>query len=239
MVIKILKKKELIKTMRKWLYASAAWVVAIVLMVTYEKLPPFTNGMTYAAAELPMSNENLSDRPEVEVPVDLKAELGDQRNVDAGHSPWKLDAVFVSQVFVSLKISPEGIKGDYPVKYEDFKVIKNTGTEAVVEVTGSKTPIRRVYLKKLIRKDVTGVWTVVGYDPVKNKGEPNFKTNDFIFIPNVRKVLSERILEVDALVISENKVHNIALNLHEMTDNELQVLLSGCLINYNKKELKK
>ena len=115
-----------------------------------------------------MSNESSADKPEVEVPVDLQAEQGDQKNADAGHSPWKLDPVFVSQVFVSLKISPEGIKGDYPVKYEDIKILKNTGTEAVAEVAGSKTPIRRVYLKKLIRKDTTGIWTVVGYDPVKS-----------------------------------------------------------------------
>lgn len=101
----------------------------------------------------------------VEVPVDLEEEKGDQKNVDAGHTPWKLDPAFVAQVFVSLKISPEGIQGDYPIDYDEFKVVQNTGKEAVVYVGGSMTPIKRVYLKRLIRQDNTGVWTVVGYDP--------------------------------------------------------------------------
>jgi len=86
--------------------------------------------------------------------------------VDAGHSPWKLDPVYVAQVFVSLEISPEGIVGNYPVNYEDIKVIKNNGIEAVLEVSGDVSNISKVYLKKLIRQDSTGIWTVVGYDPL-------------------------------------------------------------------------
>lgn len=86
--------------------------------------------------------------------------------MDAGHSPWKLDPVYVAQVFVSLKVSPEGIVGEYPVNYEDLKVIKNDGINAIVEVTGDTVPVRRVYLKRLIRQDSTGIWTVIGYDPV-------------------------------------------------------------------------
>lgn len=142
---------------------------AVVGNTSLEELTSFIKGLTNGEVELSLSNEQSADKPKVEVPVDLQAEQGDQKNADAGHSPWKLDPVFVSQVFVSLKISPEGIKGDYPVKYEDLMVVKNTGTEAVVEVAGSKTPISRVYLKKLIRKDATGIWTVVGYDPTGSK----------------------------------------------------------------------
>jgi len=103
--------------------------------------------------------------PKVEVPVNLKIEENSQKSVDEGHSPWRLDPIFVAQVFVSLKISPEGIKGDYPIKYEELKVLKENEKEAVIEVTASNTPIKRVYLKRLIRQDDTGIWTVVGYDP--------------------------------------------------------------------------
>jgi len=51
---------------------------------------------------------------------------------------------------------------------ENLKVIQQTDKVAVVEVGGDKTPISRVYLKRLIRQDNTGIWSVVGYDPVKN-----------------------------------------------------------------------
>ena len=101
----------------------------------------------------------------VVVPYDLQTEQDSQKSVDAGHSPWRLDAAFVAQVFVSLKISPEGIVGDYPIPYEDFKVTQSTDTDAVVELAGDKTPISTVYLKRLVRPGEGGIWTVVGYDP--------------------------------------------------------------------------
>lgn len=139
---------------------------AIVGNASLEEVTMFIKALTNGTVDL-SANENSLNKPQVEAPVDRKAEEGDQKSVDAGHSPWKLDPVFVSQVFVSLKISPEGITGDYPIKYEDLKLVKSTEKDAVVELAGNKTPIRRVYLKRLIRQDNTGIWTVVGYDPVK------------------------------------------------------------------------
>jgi hypothetical protein len=121
------------------------------------------------AVETSSANENKSGKPQVEVPVDLQAEKGDQKNADAGSSPWKLDPVFVAQVFVSLKISPEGIQGDYPVKYEEIKLVESTEKEAMLEVSSKKSTIGKVYLKRLVKQDNTGIWTVVGYDSVNNK----------------------------------------------------------------------
>jgi hypothetical protein len=103
-------------------------------------------------------------KPQFKVPVDLEVEKGDQKNADKGSSPWKLDPVFVAQVFASLKVSPNGIQGDYPVKQEELKLAKSTDHEAVVEVNSSKTVIKKIYLKRLIKQDKTGIWTVVGYD---------------------------------------------------------------------------
>jgi hypothetical protein len=44
-----------------------------------------------------------------------------------------------------------------------FILATNNSVEAVVEV--DEGPIERVYLKRLVRQDETGIWTVVGYDP--------------------------------------------------------------------------
>lgn len=110
------------------------------------------------------AKKESSGKPQVEVPVNLDVEKGDQKNTDAGSSPWKLDSVFVTQVFVSLKISPEGIQGDYPIKTEELKLMKSTEKEAIVEVSSSKTNIKKIYLKRLVKQDNTGIWTVIGYD---------------------------------------------------------------------------
>ena len=102
---------------------------------------------------------------QINVPYDMETEQNTQKSVDEGHSPWRLDAAFVAQVFVGLQISPEGIEGDYPIPYEVFKVIESSGADAVVEVNNDKSPVNRIYLKRLVRQEEGGIWTVVGYDP--------------------------------------------------------------------------
>lgn len=99
------------------------------------------------------------------------------------------------------------------------------------KVLGGYANICEEYATKRYRSNLIN-W---GMLPFTMKDKSSFKTNDFIFIPNVRKVLSKKLLEVDAYVISDDSVEKIVLNLHEMTDDELQVLLDGCLINFNKK----
>jgi hypothetical protein len=171
------KEKKLKKLMNRWFYGTASVAVAITLIITLNTVGHFSKpNRVYAsdefkpaAMELPCSKRQAIGKPQVEVTVDLNAEQASQKSVDAGHSPWKLDAAFVSQVFVNLKIYPSGIQGDYPIKYEEFKVAYNNGKEAVVEVSGDKTLIRKVYLKRLVRQDNTGIWTVVGYDPAMLK----------------------------------------------------------------------
>ena len=140
---------------------------AVIGNIELEKLISFVESLTGEQLEIPSLAEENKNKPEVEVPVDLTVEENTQKSVDGGSSPWKLDPVFTAQVFVSLEMSPEGIVGDYPISIEDLTIVENTGTEAIVEVSGDETPIRRVYLKRLIRQDSTGIWTVVGYDPVK------------------------------------------------------------------------
>ncbi|HHV71226.1 MAG TPA: hypothetical protein GXX38_01275 [Clostridia bacterium] len=137
---------------------------AVVGNASLEELVLFVKGFTDGEVQIPA--EGGMQKPEIEVSVDLEIEENEQKSVDGGHSPWKLDPAYVAQVFVSLKIFPDGIQGEYPIKEGDLQIIQNTGKEAIVEISGDKTPIRRVYLKRLIRQDSTGIWTVVGYDPV-------------------------------------------------------------------------
>jgi aconitate hydratase len=99
------------------------------------------------------------------------------------------------------------------------------------KVLGGYANISEEYATKRYRSNLIN-W---GMLPFTLKGKPAFKVNDFIFIPNIREVLSKRVLEVEAYIISDNNIQKFSLNLHEMTDDEIQVLLAGCLINYNRK----
>lgn len=119
-------------------------------------------------ADIAENNKADSDTakytPEITVDVDMDIEKAEQIAADSGSSPWKLDPVYVAQVFISLQISPEGIVGEYPIHYNEFVIAESNGTSAKIEVISEKTHIKAVYLEKLIRQDDTGIWTVTGYD---------------------------------------------------------------------------
>ncbi len=131
-----------------------------------EQLTSFAEGLSGGKVMIPESTETARE-PQVKVEVDQSVEENEQKSVDAGHSPWRLDPVFVSQVFASLLLSPEGIVGDYPIAYENIEIIENNGTDAIAEIKDDKSIAKLVYLKRLVRQDDTGIWTVVGYDPAK------------------------------------------------------------------------
>lgn len=112
---------------------------------------------------LPDAGKNLVSKAQVKVPVDLEIIKADQQQVDRGSSPWQLDPLQVALTFVNIKVSPEGIVGEPKTPASSFKLVANNGVEAVVGVAGG--PLKQVYLKRLVRQDETGIWSVVGYDP--------------------------------------------------------------------------
>ncbi len=112
----------------------------------------------------PVQARDYELKPQIEVKVNLDMEKNSQKSVDEGHSPWKLDPIYTAQVFSSLHQIPEGIIGDYPIEYENLKLIYSNSEFSVVQVDDQDTNIHMVYLKRLIRQDETGIWTVVGYD---------------------------------------------------------------------------
>lgn len=110
------------------------------------------------------TDKDIHIKPQVKVPYDLTIEKNTQESVDEGHSPWRLDPIFTTQVFVSLHLFPEGITSDYPIEEENLTLLYQDDALAIVEVNDSDTNIIKVYLKRLIRQNDTGIWTVIGYD---------------------------------------------------------------------------
>lgn len=115
-----------------------------------------------ADLRLPDPGQDLAGQAEVKVPVDMEMVTNNQKQVDSGSSPWQLDPVHVAFTFVNLQVTPAGMQGEPAIDMDAFDLISSGTAEAVVAV--KEGPIERVYLKRLLRQDETGIWTVVGYD---------------------------------------------------------------------------
>ena len=59
----------------------------------------------------------------------------------------------------------------------------------------------------------------------------SFKNGDYIFVPDVRKAVEEKVDTIKAFVVGD-ALKEITLKLGDLTDNEREIILKGCLINY-------
>lgn len=138
---------------------------ALIGNLSIEEFQKFISENMDRTLELPDQSVIEPLKPQIIVPYDMETEENTQKGVDAGHSPWRLDPVYVAQVFVRLEILPGGITGNYPIPYDDFTVVYNDGKTSVIEVDNESSPVKRVYLQRVVLQDPTGIWTVIGYDP--------------------------------------------------------------------------
>ena len=69
------------------------------------------------------------------------------------------------------------------------------------------------------------------------EGELPFKNKDYLFFPGSRKAVEEEAEEIKAFKVGENSLSEFTLKLGELTKEEREIILKGCLINYNNKKM--
>ena len=99
------------------------------------------------------------------------------------------------------------------------------------KVLGGWANIATEYATKRYRSNLIN-WGMLPF--LIEKGDLPFKNKDFIFIPSVRKAVEEKADSMKAYVVKENGFKEFTLKLGELTNEERQIILDGCLINYNR-----
>ena len=66
------------------------------------------------------------------------------------------------------------------------------------------------------------------------EGELPFQNLDYIFLPDIRKAVAEKQEVIKAYKVGKDALEEFELRLGELTDEERQIILKGCLINYNR-----
>ena len=62
-----------------------------------------------------------------------------------------------------------------------------------------------------------------------------FANGDFIFVPEIARAIKEKATEIKAFVVNASEMKEFTLKMGELTDDERDIILKGCLINYNRK----
>ncbi len=97
-------------------------------------------------------------------------------------------------------------------------------------VLGGVANIAKEYATKRYRSNLIN-WGMI---PFLYEGETlPFHNLDFIFIPGIRSAIQEKASSVKAYVVRET-LEAFELKIGELTDDERQIILDGCLINFYK-----
>ena len=64
-------------------------------------------------------------------------------------------------------------------------------------------------------------------------GELPFTKGDYLFLPGIRKAVEEKAAVIEGYVVGDG-MKKITMSLGDLTDDERQIILDGCLINYYK-----
>ena len=97
------------------------------------------------------------------------------------------------------------------------------------KVLGGWANIANEYATKRYRSNLIN-WGMVPF--IIDEGELPFKNHDYIFIPEIKKAIEDKLTEIPAYVVCGTELKEIQLKLGELTDDEREIILKGCLINY-------
>lgn len=101
------------------------------------------------------------------------------------------------------------------------------------KVLGGWANIANEYATKRYRSNLIN-WGMLPF--LIEEGELPFKNLDYLFFPNIRQAVEDKadVIKAYKVSVDEGTLTEFTLRLGELTDEERQIILKGCLINYNR-----
>lgn len=203
-------------------------------VTTTDELIPSGETSSYRSNPLGLAEFTLS-RKDPEYVGRAKAIQAAQKAVEAGNCP--VEAVpELRPIFKTInKVYPDVDKTNVGVGSTIFAVKPGDGSAreqaaSCQKVLGGWANIANSYATKRYRSNLIN-WGMLPF--LIDEGDLPFTVDDYIFLPDIAEAVRNRALEVKAYVVKE-ELQEFTLKLGEMTDDEREIILEGCLINYNR-----
>ena len=99
------------------------------------------------------------------------------------------------------------------------------------KVLGGWANIAREYATKRYRSNLIN-WGMLPF--LIGEGELPFHNLDYLFFPGIRSALENKASAITGYVVKDGGLKAFSVTVGELTDEERQIILKGCLINYNR-----
>ena len=97
------------------------------------------------------------------------------------------------------------------------------------KVLGGWANIANEYATKRYRSNLIN-WGMLPF--IIDEGTLPFENMDYLFIPDIQNAIAEGQTEFKAYVVKDEKLNEFTLKMSELTPDEKDIILKGCLINY-------
>ena len=159
-----------------------------------------------------------------------------QKAIEAGTCPLEAVEELKPVMDAIHTVYPEAGKGNLGVGSTIFAVKPGDGSAreqaaSCQKVLGGWANIANSYATKRYRSNLIN-WGMLPF--LIDEGELPFTNGDYLFVPGIADLVKHAASKIKAYVVKDGGLKEFTLKLGEMTKEERQIILKGCLINYNR-----
>ncbi|HIV23192.1 MAG TPA: hydratase [Candidatus Merdiplasma excrementigallinarum] len=204
-------------------------------VTTTDELIPSGETSSYRSNPLGLAEFTLSRKDPAYVGLAKEVQKG-QKALEAGEDPVKALPELASVLNAVRAAYPEVNEKNMGIGSTIFAVKPGDGSAreqaaSCQKVLGGWANIANSYATKRYRSNLIN-WGMLPF--LIPEGDLPFANHDYLFIPGIRQAVKDKASQVKAWVVKDGGMKEFVLNLGEMTDDERQIILDGCLINYNR-----
>ena len=205
-------------------------------VTTTDELIPSGETSSYRSNPLGLAEFTLSRKDPAYVGRAKEIQAA-QKAIQAGNCPAKAVPELKPVIETINKTYPDVDKTNLGVGSTIFAVKPGDGSAreqaaSCQKVLGGWANIANEYATKRYRSNLIN-WGMLPF--LIPSGDLPFKNGDYLFFPGIRKAVEEKADVIKGYTVEGDALKEFEVTLGELTDDEREIILKGCLINYNRK----
>ena len=202
-------------------------------VTTTDELIPSGETSSYRSNPLGLAEFTLS-RKDLEYVGRAKEIQKAQKALEAGECAGQAVPELREIVHTVKKTFPDVNHDNFGVGSTIFAVKPGDGSAreqaaSCKKVLGGWANIANEYATKRYRSNLIN-WGMLPF--LIPAGDLPFKNGDYLFVPALRQAIIDKTEEIQAYVVKDGQMQPFTLQLGALTDDERDIILKGCLINY-------
>ena len=157
-----------------------------------------------------------------------------EKAIEAGEDPVKAVPELMSVIEAIKTVTPDAAS-NLGIGSTIFAVKPGDGSAreqaaSCQKVLGGWANIANEYATKRYRSNLIN-WGMLPF--LIREGELPFENGDYLFFPGIRRAVEEKAEVIKAYAVKDGGLEAFEVTLGDLTDDEREIILEGCLINYN------